>query len=86
MDQNERTLIVQLAQVLTQTTIETAFYRRTCGEISFVGHPDYDALVQRLQPLLSQVEKAEDVGGGAQTSIDTALRELLKEIGILNRS
>lgn len=57
MDQNERIIILRLAQLAVQATVETTFYKREFGEISFIGHPRYDALTQRFQPLLSQAEK-----------------------------
>jgi hypothetical protein len=86
MDQNERTILLQLVQVTVQSVIETTFYKRELGEISFVGHPRYDALMRRFQPLLSQVEKADGSGVDAQTATYTALQEILKEVNTLRRS
>ena len=86
MDQNERNIILQLAQITVQSVIETSFYKKELGEISFVGHPRYDALMRRFQPLLSQAEKADGSEVGDQTAIYTALQAILKEASILSRS
>jgi hypothetical protein len=86
MDQNERAVVARLVEVVSQMAIELSFWVKEHGKVSFAGHPDYEAAVQRFQPLLSQVGKAGDAGEGGQTSSGIVLQELLKQVEIQRRS
>jgi len=50
------------------------------------GHPQYEALKQRFQPLLVQLEDIANARGDAQTSSYKALQELLKQLNTLDQS
>jgi hypothetical protein len=86
MTRNEREILLALAQITVQSTIELSFYREQSGEISLIGHPRYDALTQHFLPLLAQVASVGDVSEDAQKGIYTALQELLKAVKILRQS